>query len=101
MEVSILKKSTIDNKAKFKKQNNFCSKLYKNERKKFYSDLDLNKITDNKQFCKTIKPLLREKFLQSSTISLADNKNVISDDSELANTINSFVKTRKQLRLKE
>ena len=86
---------------KKKKINFFCSKLYENERKKLYSDLDLNKITDNKQFWKTIKTLLSEKCLQTSTISLADNKDVISDDSELANTINSFVKTRKQSGIKE
>ena len=40
LESKYLKNKTIDNKTKFKKQNNFCSKLYKKERKTFYSDLD-------------------------------------------------------------
>ena len=55
-----------------------------------YSDLELNKITDNKQFWKTIKPLLSDKCTQSPTISLVDNNNVISDDSELAKKFNSY-----------
>ena len=34
--------------SKYKKQKNFCSKLYKKERKMFYSQLDINNIADNK-----------------------------------------------------
>ena len=37
-----------------------------------------------------MKPLLSDKYIQFSTISLVDNKNVISDDSELAKTFNSY-----------
>ena len=33
----------------FKKQRNFCSKLYKKERKNYYNSLDIKNITDNKQ----------------------------------------------------
>ena len=70
--------------------------------KKLFSDLELDKITDNKLFWKTIKPLLSDKCIHSSTISLVDNKNVISDDSELAKTFNSyFEKTVIELRIKE
>ena len=89
-------------KTKLKNQKNFCSKLYKRERLKFYSDLYLNKITDNKLFWKTIKPLLSDKCLESSAISLVDNNNVISEDSELANTFNSYLeKTVIELGIKE
>ena len=81
---------------------NFCSKLYKKERKKFYFDPDLNKITNNNLFWRTIKPLLSNKCLQSSTISLVDNKNIISDDPELAKVFNSyFEKTVIELGIKE
>ena len=83
-ESKYLKNRTIDNKTKFRKQNNFCSKLYKKECKKFYSNLEIKKITDNKLFWKTIKPLLSGKCIQASTISLVNNTNVISDDSELS-----------------
>ena len=90
LESKYLKNRTIDNKTKFRKQKNFCSQLYKKERKKFYSNLEKNKITDNKLFWKTIKPLLSDKCTQASTISLVINANVISDDSELAKTFYSY-----------
>ena len=66
---------------------NFCSKPYKKERKKFYSQLD---ITDNKLFWKTMKPYLSEKCTYASKIYLVHNENVIYDDQELADTFNNF-----------
>ena len=45
----------------YKKQRNFCSKLYKKERKKFYNNLNIKDITDNKKFWKTLKPLVSDK----------------------------------------
>ena len=40
----------------YKKQMNFCRKLYKKVRKKYYNTLKLSKATDDKTICKTIKP---------------------------------------------
>ena len=93
---------TIENKAKYKKQNNFCSRLCKKEWKKFYSKLELNQITDNKRFWKTIKPLLSENCLQSFAIVLINNRNVISDDFKLAQIFNNYFKSAvEKLRTKE
>ena len=72
-----------------KKKKKICSKLYKKDRKKFYSNLELNEITDNKLFWKTIKPLLSEKCIHSK-ISLVSNNKVISEDLELAKTFNNY-----------
>ena len=58
--------------------------------RKNVSNLEINKITDNKLFWKAIKPLLNDKCIQVSTIALVNNTSVISDDSELAKTINSY-----------
>ena len=38
---------TVENGNKYKKHKNFCSKLYKKQRKKFYSNLDIKNVTDN------------------------------------------------------
>ena len=76
---------------KFKKQGNFCSKLYKKERKKFYNNLNIEDITDNKKFWITIKPLLNEKGVcGSSKINLVVNEENLSDDKELAETFNNY-----------
>ena len=90
LENKYISNSTVENRNKYKKHKNFCSKLYKKERKKFYSQLDIKNITDNKLFWKTMKPFLSEKCTYASKISLVHNDNVISDDQELADTFNNF-----------
>ena len=57
LESKYFKKSTENNKLMYRKQRNFCSKLYKKERKKYYNNLDLNDIADNKKFWKTVKTI--------------------------------------------
>ena len=52
LENKYISTSTVENMNKYKKHKNFCSKLYKKEKKKFYSQLDIKNITDNKLFCK-------------------------------------------------
>ena len=41
--------------------NKYCSRLYKKECKKFFSNLDSSKICDNKTFWKTIQPFFLKK----------------------------------------
>ena len=78
----------------YRKQRNYCSKLYKKERKKYYNNLDLKNITDNKLFWKTIKPFLSDKGSKGSKITLIDdNKNVVSDDHNVSETLNNFFKS--------
>ena len=55
------KTKSIEDYNNCKKQRNFCSKLYKKERKRFYNNLDITNTTDNKKFWKTVKPLLSDK----------------------------------------
>ena len=86
----------------FKKQKNFVSKLYKKERKKFYSNLNLNDITDNRKFWKTVKPLISNDKSQDRTITLIDGEKILTDDEEVAKTFNSFfVNAVKSLDIKE
>lgn len=46
--------------------------LYRRINKNVYSDLELNQISDNRLFWKTIKPFLSDKSMQSSTITLVN-----------------------------
>ena len=79
-----------NNYTAFKKQRNFCSKLYKKERKKYYNSLDTKNITDNKQFWKTIKPFLSEKSTTTSKIKLKDQDKIISNDGKVAEEFSKF-----------
>ena len=76
----------------FKKQKNYCNRLYKRERRKFYSNLNLNDITDNKMFWNVTKPLFSNKGGGKDNIVLVDGDKIISDDSEVAQTFNDFFK---------
>ena len=90
LENKYLRNSTVENRNKYKKHKNFCSKLYEKERKKFYSNLDIKNIIYNKLFWKTMKPFLSDKCNHSSKISLVRNGNVISHDFELAKVFKNF-----------
>ena len=55
LELKIPYSANRGNKKAFKKQRNFCNRLYKKERQKCYENLHLRKITDNKKFWNTVK----------------------------------------------
>ena len=83
------KTKSIEDYNNYKKQRNFCSKLYKKERKKFYDNLDIKNIIDNK-FWKTLKPLLSDKAkCGSSKINLVENDEISSTDKEIAEVFNN------------
>ena len=76
---------------KYQKHNNFCSRLYKKERKKYLNTLDANKITDNKAFWKNIQPLFSEKRKFANKIILEDSEeNILSDDKLVSEELNNF-----------
>ena len=77
------KTKSIEDYNNYKKQRNFCSKLYKKERKRFYDNLDVANITDNKKFWKILKPMLGDKAkCGSSKINLLENDEILSTDKE-------------------
>ena len=83
---------SIEDYNNYKKQRNFCSKLYKKERKRFYDNLDVGNITDNKKFWKTLKPILSDKAkCGSSKIHLVENDEILSTDKEIVEAFNILV----------
>ena len=92
LEHKFYKCQTIENHQAYKKQNNYCNRLYKRERRKYYSNLDLKTITDNKKFWNTTKPLFSNKGGEGDNIVLVNGNKIISDDREIANTFNDFFK---------
>ena len=74
----------------YRKKNNFCSRLYKKERKKYYTRLAIRKVTDNKYFWKTMKPFLTDKGINSDKITLIENDKILDEDGEVAEILNNF-----------
>ena len=58
---------------------------------KFYNNLNIKGITDEKKFWKTLKLLLSDKGAQgSSEINLVVDEQNLSDDKEIAETFNNY-----------
>ena len=92
LETRFHKTRLYKDKLTYKKQKNFVSRLYKKERRLFYKNLRVSSITDNKKFWKTIKPLFSAKTPKTTSINLVEDKNIISNDKEVAETLNTFFK---------
>ena len=86
------KKRTQESFKKYKKQKNYCSRLYKRERKKFFwKPRDSSKITDNKTFWKNFQPFFSEKRKNVNKITLVnENEDTLSINKVVADEINSF-----------
>ena len=52
-----LKDRNKENKRRYSKQRNYCVSLIRKMKKDYYSNLDIKKVTDNKTFQRTIKPI--------------------------------------------
>ena len=76
----------------YKKQKNFCSRLYKKERKRFFNNLNPSFVTDNKLFWKTIKPFFSNKGNYGSQIILVEKDEVLQDNNLIAKELNKFFK---------
>ena len=50
----------------------------------------MNEITDNKTFWRTIKPYFNEKGSGSDKIALYGNESVLTNEKEIANTMNNY-----------
>ena len=74
---------TISSHVAHKKQRNACVKLLQKIKKDFFNNLDLKRVTDNKQFWKTVKSCLTYK-------TLTEIEKVVSDERELVKMFNEY-----------
>ena len=91
LEKVYFKKKTPDSLIKFKKQKNYCNRLYKKERKKYFESLNPQRIRNNKSFWKNIQPFFSEKRKINYKIILAGIKeNTIFEDNLVSEELNKF-----------
>ena len=74
----------------FKRQQNYCNRLYHRARKDYCDKLDIKSITDNTKFWDTMKPLFSDKGGVRDRIMLVENDEIISESKEVAETFNNF-----------
>lgn len=81
---------TPENKSNYNKYRNYCTGLFRKEKRAYYNNLDPKFITDNKKFWKTVKPLFSEKHFSNNKITLIEGEEIIHNDREIAEKFNSY-----------
>ena len=81
---------TPENKFNFTQQRNFCVNLLRKIKREYYNSLNINKITDNKKFWKSVKPSFTDKINTNEQITLIEEGNIITNSLNIAQTMNNF-----------
>ena len=85
-----LKNPSNINKINYHKHRNYCVNLLRKVKKRYYNNIDLKLLTENKLFWKTIKPLFSDKHNICRKITLIDDEEIISNDVKVAKIMNDF-----------
>ena len=85
-----LKDPNDENRANYNKYRNYCTGLFRKEKRSYYNNLNIRLITDNKKFWKTVKPLFSEKYFSTNKIMLLEGDEIISDDVQVAKKFNTY-----------
>ena len=88
------------NRLAYKKQRNYCVSLMRQNKKQYYGSLNVNHITDNKNFWSAVKPNFSNKILVTNRVILRDGGKILSDIEKVADIFNKFfVNMRKTLKI--
>ena len=93
-----LKSPNENNKMAYKQYRNFCVSLLRKEKKKFYNNMDVSVMKDNKKFWKNVKPLFTGKSKRSTKIMLIEGDEMITNDEKVSEILNNhFIDAVKNL----
>ena len=73
-----------------RKQRNLCVIFLRKAKKQYFSNLEPKRITDNKKFWKSVKPLFSDKITVKEIINLTENGEILSSDTDIADTFNDY-----------
>ena len=85
-----LKEPTPMNRLAYKKQTNHYVFIMRKNKKQYYGSLNVNRITDNKNFWRVVKPNFSNKVVGANKVMLRDSSKIISDTERSADTFNNF-----------
>ena len=85
-----LKDTTEENRNRYASQRHYCVLLLQKNKKEYFGNLNETNICGNKTFWKIVKPFLSDKILSREQITLVENNEIISEDIDAAQTLNSF-----------
>ena len=74
----------------YKKQRNFCVKWLRQTKEKYFSDINVKSISNNKKFWKTIKLFFSNKGLNTNNMMLEENNRIVREEETIANIMNNY-----------
>ena len=74
----------------YKKARNFCLKLLRQTHEKYFNNLNVKKVSDNKTLWKSVKLFLSNKGLNSNNILLVEGNEIVNDDGKIATIMNRY-----------
>ena len=84
------------------KKKNFFVNLLRKTKTDYFQNLNIQNLSDNGKFWKTIKQYFRNEELNSNKLILKEKRNLVSNVKQLATIMNSFfINITKGLELKE
>ena len=69
---------------------NLCSNLLKQSKKRHFNNLNVKDVTENKQFWKTIKPLFTELNKSTNNTILTENNQTVREDKAICQIFNTY-----------
>ena len=85
-----LRTRSAEDRFAYNQQRNFCLSLIRKAKKDYYNNLDHKKVTDNKSFWKTVKPLFSDKSSSLPKFTLIENELQLNDDENISSVLNYF-----------
>ena len=96
------KTRSSENWQNYKRQCNICSNVLKSSKKTFFETLNINEMTDNRKFLKTVKPFFTDKRKTTNNIILTEKNETLNANKKIFNTFNEyFTNITKGLNLRE
>ena len=84
-----LDKTTISFE-KCKNQRNRCVNLLRKSKKQYFSNIYVKNVTDNKKFCKIIRPKFSNKCKTANTVVLAEDEIILLHKKSIGNIFNNY-----------
>ena len=84
------KQRSDENWNNYKKQRNFCVKLLRQTKEKYFSDINVKSIPDNKKFWKTMKLFFSNKGLNMNSMMLVEDSGILRNEEIIANIMNNY-----------
>ena len=81
---------TDENRSNYTKYRNYCTGLFRKEKKLYYNNLSVDLLTDNRKLWKAVTSLFSEKYFCTNKITLLEGDEIISEDAEVARRFNNY-----------